>query len=78
MAGRVTRGYLELPWGQVHYRAVDAADSAGAEARPLLLMLHQTPLDSEHYERVLPPIGRKPFGEGRRPGIQFFRRDASR
>lgn len=54
MAGRVMRGYLELPWGQVHYRTVHAPASAGVEARPLLLMLHQTPLDSEHYERVLP------------------------
>jgi len=53
------RGYLELPWGQVHYRTVhaspgSAAGPAGVESRPLLLMLHQTPLDSEHYERVLP------------------------
>ncbi len=55
MAGRVIRGYLELPWGQVHYRTVDvAAGPEGADARPLLLILHQTPLDSEHYERVLP------------------------
>ncbi len=57
MAARVIRGYLELPWGQVHYRTVEAAAGPDADARPLLLMLHQTPLDSEHYERVLPLLG---------------------
>ena len=55
MAGMVRRRYLDLPWGQVHYRTVEASPGApGVEDLPLLLMLHQTPLDSSHYERVLP------------------------
>ncbi|MYH41551.1 MAG: alpha/beta hydrolase [Chloroflexi bacterium] len=55
MAGTVRRRYLDLPWGQVHYRTVDGlAGAAGDGDAPLLVMLHQTPLDSSHYERVLP------------------------
>jgi pimeloyl-ACP methyl ester carboxylesterase len=49
----VARGYLELPWGQVHYRTVNRRD---AEGLPLLLVLHQTPLHSGHYEAVLPVL----------------------
>ena len=55
MAGVVRRGYLDLAWGQVHYRMVaGASPPPGGEDPPLLVMLHQTPLDSSHYERVLP------------------------
>ncbi len=55
MAEQRIRGYLKLPWGQVHYRTIEPAASSGSFAKlPLLLMFHQTPLDSEHYERVLP------------------------
>jgi pimeloyl-ACP methyl ester carboxylesterase len=42
------RFYLDLPWGQVHGRTT--GDSRG----PTLLMLHQSPLSSRNYERVLP------------------------
>lgn len=45
------RGYLDLPWGQVHFRA----NRAGA-SRPLLLMLHQSPLSSRNYDRLLPML----------------------
>lgn len=46
------RGYLDLPTGQIHYRTATAAREA-----PLLLMLHQSPLSSRNYERVLPLLG---------------------
>ena len=42
---------MNLPWGQVHFRSVDA--SAGL---PVLLLLHQSPLSSETYERLLPHL----------------------
>jgi len=42
---------LNLPWGQVHFRSVDAAASL-----PVLLLLHQSPLSSETYERLLPHL----------------------
>ena len=54
MAGMVRRRYLDLPWGQLHYRTVDAPGGEVGEGAPLLLLLHQTPLDSSHYERLLP------------------------
>lgn len=38
-----------MPWGQVHFRTVEAP--AGL---PVLLLLHQSPLSSETYERALP------------------------
>lgn len=43
------RGFLDLDWGQLHYRTAAAAPGA-----PLLLILHQSPLSSRHYESVLP------------------------
>lgn len=49
--GTTERGYVDLNWGQVHYRA------AGDPASPLLVILHQTPLSSRQYERVLPLLG---------------------
>jgi haloalkane dehalogenase len=43
------RGFLDLPTGQAHYR------SASADPRlPCLLMLHQSPLSSRTYGRLLP------------------------
>jgi len=45
----VRRGYFDLPWGQVHYRTT-AADPE----LPVLLLLHQSPLSSRNYERLLP------------------------
>ena len=50
LKGRAQRGYLDLPWGQVHYR------HAGSAADPVLLMLHQSPLSSATYEPVLAPL----------------------
>ncbi len=49
MMSSIKRAYFDLPWGQVHYRTV-AADAA----LPVLLMLHQSPLSSRNYERLLP------------------------
>ena len=48
LKGGSTRGYVGVPWGQVHYRV---AGDAGA---PTVLMLHQSPLSSATYEPVLP------------------------
>jgi pimeloyl-ACP methyl ester carboxylesterase len=45
----VRRGYFDLHWGQVHFRTA-AADPG----LPLLLLLHQSPLSSRNYERLLP------------------------
>jgi len=46
----VIRGYMDMPWGQLHYRTV-----AGAPAdAPLMVLLHQSPLSSRNYERLLP------------------------
>jgi haloalkane dehalogenase len=45
----VHRGYLELGWGQVHYRAVAAEPEL-----PLLVLLHQSPLSSRMHEPLLP------------------------
>lgn len=43
------RFYLDLPTGQVHGRTV-ARDSQ----KPVLFLLHQSPLSSRNYERALP------------------------
>jgi len=45
----VKKGYFDLRCGQVHYRTA-AADPG----RPALLLLHQSPLSSRNYERLLP------------------------
>jgi len=47
----MTKGYLNLPWGQVHFRSVEAPAHL-----PVLLLLHQSPLSSETYERLLPHL----------------------
>lgn len=47
MKGTSQRGYLDLPWGQVHYRR---SGDAGA---PALVILHQSPLSSATYEPVM-------------------------
>jgi len=50
---KVVKGYFDFDWGQLHFR------SAGADAqKPLLLMLHQSPLSSRNYERALPLLAR--------------------
>jgi len=43
------RGYFDMPWGQVHYRTAPAASEL-----PVLLLMHQSPLSSRNYERLLP------------------------
>lgn len=48
MKGASTRGYVAVPWGQLHYRA------AGDARAPTVLLLHQSPLSSATYEAVLP------------------------
>lgn len=45
----VRRGYLDFDWGQLHYRAAGTDES-----KPLLLLLHQSPLSSRNYEQALP------------------------
>lgn len=41
-------GYLEAPWGLVHYRSVPFRVD-----RPLLVMMHQSPLSSRRYRKAL-------------------------
>lgn len=55
MKQNVVRGYLDLPWGQVHYRSVSPPDAARAPA-PTMLMLHQSPLSSRNYDLLLPHL----------------------
>jgi pimeloyl-ACP methyl ester carboxylesterase len=45
----VNAGYLRAPWGLLHYRT---AGSVAAD-RPLLVMLHQSPLSSRRYRKAL-------------------------
>ncbi|MPZ84879.1 MAG: alpha/beta fold hydrolase [Actinophytocola sp.] len=51
----MTAGYLAAPWGQLHYRYAGAEPPADrlAGGRPLLVMLHQSPLSSRRYRFVL-------------------------
>ena len=49
MSHAVRKGYIDLPWGQVHYRSVP-----GANAGPPIVLLHQSPLSSRNYELLLP------------------------
>lgn len=49
-APTVTRGYVDGPWGQVHYRRCGTGDAA-------LLFFHESPLSSRTYEAVLPLLG---------------------
>lgn len=46
MADRENRGYLETPEGLIHYRERGSG--------PVLLLLHQTPSNSEQYSASLP------------------------
>ncbi|WP_219636098.1 Ohr family peroxiredoxin [Streptomyces sp. AJS327] len=50
LKGSSHRGYLELPWGQVHFRR------SGTEDGPALLIVHQSPLSSATYEPALPAL----------------------
>lgn len=51
---RVRSGFVDFPWGQVHVRGVQ--EDSG---KPPVLLLHQTPLSSVTYERVLEPLAEK-------------------
>ena len=50
----VTNGYFGCDWGQIHYRSVNLNSD-----RPLLVMLHQSPLSSRNYQAVLPYLGQR-------------------
>lgn len=45
--GRITKGYVDTPEGQVHYRCAGRTDA------PRLLLLHQTPSSSEMYAALM-------------------------
>ena len=49
---RVRRGYVDVEWGQIHYRAC-------GEAGPVALFFHESPLSGAVYERALPLLGRR-------------------
>ncbi|OKI56375.1 alpha/beta fold hydrolase [Micromonospora sp. CB01531] len=51
--GVARRAYVDLPWGQVHYR------HGGDPDRPVLLILHQSPLSSATYDAVVDPLARR-------------------
>ncbi len=44
----VKRAYIDIPEGQVHYQTGGAGDP--------LLLLHQTPLSSDEYSRMMPTL----------------------
>ncbi|GAB3462984.1 alpha/beta fold hydrolase [Actinophytocola sediminis] len=48
-------GYLRAPWGLLHYRCAGTAPLAEqvTSGRPVLVLLHQSPLSSRRYHRVL-------------------------
>lgn len=48
--GVARRGYVDVPWGQVHYR------EAGEAGAPVLLIVHQSPLSSATYDAALAPL----------------------
>lgn len=50
LGGRSQRGYLDLPWGQVHFRR------AGDPTAPALVLVHQSPLSSATFEAVVEPL----------------------
>ena len=54
MPTSVRKGYLDLPWGQLHYRCV----AGPSDAQPLVL-LHQSPLSSRNYEQLLPRLAER-------------------
>jgi pimeloyl-ACP methyl ester carboxylesterase len=53
MRGLSRRGYVALPWGQVHYRY------GGTANQQALLMLHQSPLSSATYDAALGPLAER-------------------
>lgn len=47
------RRYLDLPWGQLHYRFAE-----GPAGAPRVVLLHQSPLSSRNYDAALPELAR--------------------
>jgi haloalkane dehalogenase len=50
MGGSSDRGYVRMPWGQVHYR------HGGDAGAPTVFALHQSPLSSATYEAMIAPL----------------------
>ena len=48
----VRRGYVDVEWGQIHYRGC-------GESGPVALFFHESPLSGLAYERALPHMGHK-------------------
>lgn len=53
MAAREKRGYVETPEGLIHYREMGSG--------PVLLLLHQTPSNSEQYSASLPLLAARGY-----------------
>ncbi|WP_156757145.1 alpha/beta fold hydrolase [Actinokineospora pegani] len=51
----MSAGYLDAPWGQVHYHHAPGAPVTEQlrDGRPLLVLLHQSPLSGRRYRRAL-------------------------
>jgi pimeloyl-ACP methyl ester carboxylesterase len=49
---RVRSGYVDVPWGQVHYRT-------SGDAGPWVALFHESPLSSAVFERTLPLLGER-------------------
>ena len=54
MSKKISKAYADLPWGQLHFRTV-----AGTAGQAPMVLLHQTPLSSRNYEKLLPLITKK-------------------
>ncbi|MCC7425908.1 MAG: alpha/beta fold hydrolase [Alphaproteobacteria bacterium] len=46
----IRKGYVDLSFGQMHWRSVAGADPS----LPVMLLLHQSPLSARHYDSLLP------------------------
>jgi pimeloyl-ACP methyl ester carboxylesterase len=53
MSTEVSRGYIETPEGQIHYRERSAATGEGSEDAGAIVLLHQTASSSAMWERVM-------------------------
>ncbi|MET0241215.1 MAG: alpha/beta fold hydrolase [Sphingobium sp.] len=51
----VRRGYVDGPYGQVHYRTAEALEDKGL---PTLVLLHQNPSSSLEYVNLIAQMGR--------------------
>ena len=82
MTGVLSCGVAQLSSGRVHFRTF-----TGSEERPLLLLLHQSPLSSRRFQRLLPqladlvqPVALDPpgYGESDPPAYEWEVADYSR